>query len=50
MTPYKPIYIRPPNKFSGYYVKTFWGGELRIAKYKDKKGRECEMVAQVLWK
>ena len=54
MTTYLPVYTRPPNKLLRYEFRNFSDkrgntGKLRIAIYIDKKGRQQEDVAQVLW-
>jgi hypothetical protein len=52
--PYHPYYCSPPNKLIRYEVRDFDdghgnGGKCRWAIYTDKKGKQCEMVAQVIW-
>jgi hypothetical protein len=52
--PFLPHYHRPPNKFVRYYEKRFDDGAghtatLRIAVFLNKKGKEEECVAQVMW-
>jgi len=54
MQPYIPIYCRPPNKFLKYIERRFddgYGhtGTERVAVFLDKKGRNCEMTAQIIW-
>lgn len=51
---YIPIYNRRPNKLLRYVERRFdYGysqvGTERIAIFVDKKGKEHEMIAQILW-
>ena len=56
---YIPFWNRPPNKFIRYYEKPFklkanaYGiereGVETIAVFKDKNGKEQEMVAYIKW-
>ena len=53
--PYLPRYSRPPNKFLRYELRDFDdghgnGGQYRVAHFLDKKGKEQEMTAHVIWK
>lgn len=49
-----PIYTRPPNKLLRYELSNFDDkagntAKLRIAIYTDKRGKQQEVVSQVLW-
>lgn len=53
-TPYLPRYCTPPNKLLRYEMEPFDdgdgnGGEVRIAIFLDKKGKEQRYEAQVIW-
>jgi hypothetical protein len=50
VTPYLPVYARPPNKLLRYEERPFWGGICRYAIFTDKNGKQQEMTAQVIWK
>jgi len=54
MKPYIPVYCRPPNKLLRYESRRFsdgagHAGRQRVAVFLDKKKRQCEMTAQVIW-
>lgn len=54
MKPYTPIYHKPPNKFIRYEMRDFadgygHSGKVRVAIFKDSKGRTQEMDAQIYW-
>ncbi len=55
MKPYIPIYKRPPNKFIKYEERPFnygYGqvGIERVAIFLNKNRKECEMIAQIIWR
>ena len=54
MVPYIPIWNRPPNKFVKYEVVQFDDGaghigDLTLAHFIDKKGKEQQMDAWIKW-
>ncbi len=57
ITPYLPIYHRPPNKFIRYELRKFevvtcikvLTGIERVGIFSDKNGKQQEMSAHVMW-
>lgn len=54
VVPHIPIQHRQPNKFVRYELEDFNdgagnGGRLKMAYYLDKKGREQQVVHNVIW-
>ena len=54
MKPYLPVYSRPPNVLIRYQDERFVdkagnGGINRLAIYKDSKGKQQSMTAQIIW-
>ena len=52
--PYRPVYVRPPNKLLRYETRPFVDrvgnrAMLRIAIFMTKGDKEQETVAQVMW-
>jgi len=53
--PHIPFFSRPPNKLVGYVYKEFCdptgqnGGQVRLAVYIDKNGKEQQADAQIIW-
>jgi len=53
--PYIPIYSRPPNRLLEYVDRVIddgcgHSGVEKVAVFLDRKGRRCEMTAQVVWR